>query len=88
MINWDWVGRNTDVIWAATWEHIILTVVPVLLGLVIALPLGVYSAVHQYSRFDYFVTTLAFLGAAVERRRDGGGPRASGGSRLRRVRSA
>lgn len=44
MIKWDWIGRNTDVIWAATWEHIILTAVPVLLGLVIALPLGVLAA--------------------------------------------
>ncbi len=36
-----------------------------LLALVIAIPLGVYSAIKQYSRFDYFVTTLAFLGHSM-----------------------
>jgi peptide/nickel transport system permease protein len=36
-----------------------------LLSLVLSIPLGVYSAVKQYSRFDYVFTTLAFLGAAM-----------------------
>ncbi len=36
-----------------------------LIALGIGIPLGVYSAVKQYSRFDYFVTTLAFLGSAM-----------------------
>jgi peptide/nickel transport system permease protein len=35
------------------------------LSLLIALPLGVYSAVRQYSRFDYIFTTLAFMGSAM-----------------------
>jgi len=37
----------------------------VLISLVIGLPLGVYSAVKQYSRFDYIFTTLAFMGSAM-----------------------
>lgn len=36
-----------------------------LLSLVIALPLGVYSAVKQYSKFDYIFTTFAFMGSAM-----------------------
>jgi peptide/nickel transport system permease protein len=36
-----------------------------LLSLLLAIPLGVYSAVRQYSRFDYVFTTLAFIGAAM-----------------------
>lgn len=35
------------------------------LALALSIPLGVYSAVKQYSRFDYIFTTLAFLGAAM-----------------------
>jgi peptide/nickel transport system permease protein len=35
------------------------------ISLLIALPLGVYSAVRQYSRFDYIFTTLAFMGSAM-----------------------
>jgi peptide/nickel transport system permease protein len=36
-----------------------------LLSLVIGIPLGIYSAVKQYSKFDYIFTTLAFMGSAM-----------------------
>lgn len=36
-----------------------------LLSLFIGIPLGVYSAVRQYSRFDYIFTSLAFMGSAM-----------------------
>jgi peptide/nickel transport system permease protein len=37
----------------------------VLLALLIAVPVGVYSAVKQYSRFDYTMTTIAFVGSSL-----------------------
>jgi osmoprotectant transport system permease protein len=40
---WDWVSRNTDLIRHDLIVHIELTVAAVLLGLVVALPLGVLS---------------------------------------------
>ncbi len=36
-----------------------------LLGLVIAIPAGVYSATHQYTKRDYATVTLSFVGTAV-----------------------
>ncbi|MBV6393729.1 MAG: hypothetical protein KPEEDBHJ_02973 [Anaerolineales bacterium] len=36
-----------------------------LLSLFIGIPLGIYSAVKQYSRFDYIFTSLAFMGSAM-----------------------
>lgn len=36
-----------------------------LLALLIGLPLGIYSAIKQYSRFDYIFTSLAFLGSSM-----------------------
>ncbi len=36
-----------------------------ILSLIIGIPLGIYSAVRQYSKFDYFFTTLAFMGSAM-----------------------
>ncbi|MBV6450335.1 MAG: ABC transporter permease [Anaerolineae bacterium] len=36
-----------------------------LLSLLIGVPLGIYSAVKQYSRFDYIFTSLAFMGSAM-----------------------
>lgn len=35
------------------------------LALLIALPIGIYSAVKQYSRFDYVFTTVTFFGSAM-----------------------
>ncbi len=31
----------------------------------LAIPIGIYSAIHQYSRFDYFFTFVGFLGLAT-----------------------
>ncbi|MBQ7319705.1 MAG: ABC transporter permease [Clostridia bacterium] len=36
-----------------------------ILGLLIALPAGVYSATHQYTKRDYTVVTLSFLGTSI-----------------------
>lgn len=39
--------------------------VTMLVALLIAIPLGVYSAVKQYSSFDFFATTFSFAGQAI-----------------------
>lgn len=36
-----------------------------LFSLIVAIPIGIYSAVHQYSRADYVFTTFAFFGSAM-----------------------
>ncbi len=36
-----------------------------LLSILIGVPLGIYSAVRQYSRFDYATTTIAFVGSSM-----------------------
>ena len=36
-----------------------------LFSLLIGIPLGVYSAVKQYSKFDYIFTSFAFMGSAM-----------------------
>lgn len=37
----------------------------ILFSLMIGIPVGVYSAVRQYSRFDYIFTSFAFMGSAM-----------------------
>jgi peptide/nickel transport system permease protein len=54
-----------DLIGSRLYKTLELTGLATLLALVLAIPLGVYSAANQYSRFDYLFTTLAFLGAAM-----------------------
>lgn len=44
---------------------ILLMTCAVLLSLVVAIPIGVISAVKQYSKFDYVATTAAFFGNSM-----------------------
>ncbi|MCC6458230.1 MAG: ABC transporter permease [Caldilineaceae bacterium] len=51
------------------WERLMLTFVlsfsTLIVSWLIAIPVGVYSATHQYSIPDYLVTALNFIGAGV-----------------------
>ncbi len=42
-----------------------LMITATLLSLLVAVPIGIYSALRQYSKFDYVVTSLAFFGTAM-----------------------
>ncbi len=44
---------------------LLLMGVSMIVGLLIAIPAGIYSAIHQYSKGDYAVVTLSFLGSSV-----------------------
>jgi osmoprotectant transport system permease protein len=64
---WDWIDRNTDLIGSSLREHVILTASAVLIGLLIALPLGVacsrwrriYAPVLAVTGVLYTVPSLA-----------------------------
>lgn len=47
------------------WNSFYLQIVSFILSLVIAIPIGVVSAVKQYSKFDSFFTILALLGLSL-----------------------
>lgn len=55
----------TEVIKSRLGPTILLIGVSNLLALAIAIPIGIISAVKQYSRFDYVVTTITFFGSAM-----------------------
>lgn len=42
-----------------------LMVSALFLSLLIGIPIGIYSAVRQYSKFDYLATTISFVGSAM-----------------------
>lgn len=44
---------------------LILMITAVFMSVVIGIPIGVYSAIHQYSKTDYVATTFAFFGSAM-----------------------
>jgi osmoprotectant transport system permease protein len=58
-IRWDWVSDHTDEIWAATRQHVELTVIAVAIGLVISVPLGIVA--HRRRRFRGPALTLTGL---------------------------
>jgi peptide/nickel transport system permease protein len=55
----------SDLIMSRLGNTLILMSTAVFLSLLIGIPIGIYSAVHQYSKTDYVVTTFAFFGSAM-----------------------
>lgn len=54
-----------DVLLSRLRNTMILMLSATVLSLVIAIPIGIISAVKQYSRLDYFVTSFSFFGTAM-----------------------
>lgn len=54
-----------DVVGDRMWLTILVSVVTILFTWVLAFPIGLYSAMHQYSWGDYGLTLLGLLGIAV-----------------------
>jgi peptide/nickel transport system permease protein len=52
-------------IWSRLGPTLELMVTALVLSLLIGVPIGIYSAVRQYSRFDYFFTTVSFVGSSM-----------------------
>lgn len=48
LIRWSWIGDNSDAIFARFVEHIQLTLLAVVIGVLIAVPLAVYAQRHRW----------------------------------------
>lgn len=60
------VGRPVkDLIWERLALTVVLSLMSIFVSWFIAIPLGVYSATHQYSFLDYVVTTFSFIGVGT-----------------------
>jgi peptide/nickel transport system permease protein len=55
----------SSVIWERVWLTLVLSLGSVFITWAIAFPIGIYSAVKQYSLGDYVFTFLGFVGIAV-----------------------
>lgn len=55
----------SDLIGSHIWPTLLLMGVSLIASLILAIPAGIYSAIHQYSKGDYTVVTLSFLGSSV-----------------------
>ena len=61
----EWKRPVSEVIGDRLWLTVVVSVAALLLTWVLALPIGIYSAVRQYSPGDYLATFVGFIGLAV-----------------------
>ncbi len=61
----EWGKPVSEVIGDRLWLTMVVSVAAVLLTWLLALPIGIYSAVRQYSAGDYVATFIGFIGLAV-----------------------
>ena len=61
----EWGRPVTEVIGDRLWLTIVISIAAIVLTWGIALPIGIYSAVRQYSIADYIFTFVGFVGLAV-----------------------
>jgi len=61
----EWGRPVADVIGDRLWLTMIVSLSAIVVTWVLALPIGIYSAVRQYSAGDYVATLLGFIGLAV-----------------------
>jgi peptide/nickel transport system permease protein len=61
----EWQRPVSEVIGDRLWLTMVVSVAAIILTWGLALPIGVYSAVRQYSTGDYVATFIGFIGLAV-----------------------
>ncbi|MGH6816978.1 MAG: ABC transporter permease [Hyphomicrobiaceae bacterium] len=61
----EWQRPVTDVLGDRLWLTVVVSFAALLLTWTLALPIGIYSAVRQYSIGDYVFTFIGFIGLAV-----------------------
>lgn len=55
----------TEILWERVPPTMIISLISIILVWLIAIPIGIYSATHQYSLFDYIFTFIGFIGLAL-----------------------
>ena len=63
--SFEWGKPVNDIIWARFRLTVLISLSTLIFTWIIAFPIGIYSAVKQYSIGDYLVTFLGFIGLAV-----------------------
>jgi peptide/nickel transport system permease protein len=64
-VSMEWGRPVTEVIGDRLWLTVVVSISAILLTWGIALPIGIYSAVRQYSIGDYASTLIGFIGLAI-----------------------
>lgn len=63
--SWQWTVPVTEKFNDTVWLSFIMGAISFVLELLIAIPLGVYAATHQYSKSDYVISIIALAGISL-----------------------
>ena len=61
----EWQRPVKELIWERIGLTVVLSLVAILVSWFVAIPIGVYSATHQYSIPDYAMSVISFIGAGT-----------------------
>lgn len=60
-----WNRPVSDLIWERLWWTVAISACTLVFTWIVAFPIGIYSATHQYSFLDYLFTLIGFFGQGV-----------------------
>ncbi|MBO7675907.1 MAG: ABC transporter permease [Erysipelotrichaceae bacterium] len=63
--SWKWTVPVTEKFNDVIWLSFVMALISFILELVIAIPLGVLAATHQYSKLDYAISIIALAGISL-----------------------
>jgi len=61
----DWNIPVSELIWQRVGLTILISFISMIVTWIIAIPIGVFSATHQYTAFDYIFTVIGFIGRGI-----------------------
>jgi peptide/nickel transport system permease protein len=64
-ISWQWNKPVTQLIWGRLALTLVLSLSSLLFIWIVGIPVGIYSATHQYSVGDYIFTIVGFIGMGI-----------------------
>jgi peptide/nickel transport system permease protein len=64
-LSFEWNRPVSELIWSRLQFTMLISLCSLAFTYAVAIPIGIYSATHQYSFFDYFFTGVGFLGLAT-----------------------
>lgn len=64
-MSFEWNSPVNDIIWSRFRLTVLISLATLAFTWIVAFPIGIYSAVKQYSIGDYIVTFLGFIGLAI-----------------------
>jgi peptide/nickel transport system permease protein len=64
-ISWQWNKPVTQLIWGRLALTLLLSLSSLLFIWIVGIPVGIYSATHQYSAGDYIFTIVGFIGMGI-----------------------